>query len=100
MKALTSGTDVGVPTVPGEFKTKKPCVNWTGYQENPPTDEEHKDWLNQGKYTGGVMILCGLTYYGKDRQHLYLVGIDIDRQKGIDQFYTRNGKTISLQDHW
>ena len=99
MKALTSGTDVGVPTVPGEFKTKKPCVNWTGYQENPPTDEEHKDWLNQGKYTGGVMILRGLTYYGKDRQHLYLVGIDIDRQKGIDQFCTRNGKTISL-DHW
>jgi hypothetical protein len=46
------------------------------------------------------MILCGPICYRKDRQqqYLYLVGIDIDRQKGIDVFCTRNGKTISLQD--
>ena len=29
---------------------------------------------------------------------MYLVGIDIDRQNGIDAFCTRNGKVISLQD--
>lgn len=92
--------DIGVPTIPGEFKTKKPSVFWEGYQQKPPTEteDEHKEWLNQGKYSGGVMILCGTPCYRKDRAHLFLVGIDIDRQKGIDSFCTRNGKTVSLQD--
>jgi P4 family phage/plasmid primase-like protien len=92
--------DVGVPTIPGIFKTKRPLVPWEGYQQIPPTEEEHKEWLNQGKYSGGVMILCGTPCYRKDRQeqHLFLVGIDIDRQEGIDVFCTRNGKTASLQD--
>ena len=44
------------------------------------------------------MILCGLACYRKDRQNLYLVGLDIDKQKGIDEFCTRNGKVKSLQD--
>ena len=44
------------------------------------------------------MILCGLACYRKDRQNLYLVGVDIDKQKGIDEFCTRNGKVKSLQD--
>jgi hypothetical protein len=92
--------DVGVPTIPGEFKTKKPSVYWEGYQENPPCEEEHKEWLKQGKYSGGIMILCGTPCYRKDRQeqHLFLVGIDIDRQKGIDAFCTRDGKIASLKD--
>jgi P4 family phage/plasmid primase-like protien len=90
--------DVGVPTIPGQFKTKRPCVFWEGYQEHPPSEEEHKEWLKQGKYSGGVMILCGQVCYRKEIQNLYLVGVDIDKQKGIDEFCTRNGKTISLQD--
>lgn len=28
--------DIGVPTIPGKFKTKQPCVKWEGYQTNPP----------------------------------------------------------------
>lgn len=90
--------DIGVPTIPGEFKTKKPSVYWEGYQQKPPTEEEHKAWLNQGKYSGGVMILCGQACYRKDRENLYLVGVDIDKQKGIDEFCTRHGKTITLRD--
>ena len=90
--------DVGVPPIPGIFKSKRPAVPWEGYQEIPPTDEQHKIWLDNGDYKGGVMILCGRACYRKDREELYLVGIDIDRQKGIDAFCTGNGKTISLQD--
>ena len=44
------------------------------------------------------MILCGHVCYRKDRENLYLVGVDIDKQKGIDEFCTRNGKMMSLQD--
>ena len=90
--------DIGVPTIPGKYKTKRPSVYWEGYQEHPPSDEEHKEWLKQGKYSGGVIVLCGLACYRKDRQNLYLVGVDIDKQKGIDEFCTRNGKAKSLQD--
>jgi len=90
--------DVGVSTIPGQFKTKKPCVYWEGYQERPPSEEEHKRWLNEGKYRGGVMILCGQVCYRKDREHLFLLGIDIDKQKGIDAFCTRDGKQKTLQD--
>ena len=90
--------DVGVPTIPGKFKTKMPSVYWEGYQQNPPTEEEHKRWLNEGKYCGGVIILCGAVCYRKDREHLYLVGIDIDRKEGINAFCTRDGKTSPLKD--
>jgi hypothetical protein len=90
--------DIGVPTIPGKYKTKQPCVYWEGYQENPPTEEEHKRWLNEGKYSGGVIILCGLACNRKDRQNLYLVGVDIDKQKGIDEFCAASGKEYSLQD--
>jgi hypothetical protein len=44
------------------------------------------------------MILCGPVCYRKGSEHHYLVGIDIDRQTGIDAFCTRNGKTVSLLD--
>jgi hypothetical protein len=90
--------DIGVPTIPGIFKTKEPAVKWKEYQENPPTDEQHKQWLNSGAYNGGVMILCGPVRYRKDREGLFLVGIDLDKQKAIDEFCTRNGKTLSFQD--
>ena len=90
--------DIGVPTIPGLFKTKRPCLRWEGYQENPPNEEQHKAWLNEGKYTGGVMIFCGKVFHRKDRENLYLVGIDIDKQKGIDAFCERNGKTTTIED--
>lgn len=90
--------DVGVPTIPGKFKTKMPAVYWEGFQENAPTDEDHKRWLNEGKYGGGVMILCGQVCYRTDRNNLYLVGLDFDLQRGIDAFLTRGGKLESLQD--
>jgi putative DNA primase/helicase len=91
--------DVGVPTIPAKFKTKMPAVYWEGYQKEPPTEEEHKRWLNEGKYSGGIMILCGKPCYRTDKENLFLVGIDIDKQEGIDAFCTRDGKTISLQDY-
>jgi Bifunctional DNA primase/polymerase, N-terminal len=90
--------DVGVPTIPGKFKTKMPAVFWEEYQKKSPTEEEHKDWVNQGKYSGGIMILCGTPCYRTDRKNLFLVGIDFDRQRGIDAFLTRNGRKASLQD--
>jgi putative DNA primase/helicase len=90
--------DVGVPTIPGILKTKRPLVPWEGYQQNPPTDDEHKEWLKQRYYSGGVMILCGLASNRKDRENLYLVGVDIDKKSGIDAFVTRDGKITSLHD--
>jgi P4 family phage/plasmid primase-like protien len=90
--------DVGVPTIPGIFRSKRPAVPWEGYQENPPTDEQHKQWLNSGAYSGGIMVFCGAVRYRKDREGLYLVGLDFDKQKAIDEFCTRDGKTASLQE--
>jgi hypothetical protein len=90
--------DIGVPTIPGEFKKKKPAEGllWENYQSEPPSDEQHKAWLAQGKYTGGIMILCGRALHSKDKQNLYLVGIDIDNEKGLNAFLTRDGKSSSL----
>jgi phage/plasmid-associated DNA primase len=90
--------DVGVPTIPGIFKSKRPAVSWEGCQENPPTDAQHKRWLDNRDYGGGIMIFCGPVRYRKDREGLYLVGLDFDKQKAIDEFCTRDGKTVTLQN--
>jgi hypothetical protein len=89
--------DIGVPTIPGAFKTKEPAVKWREYQENPPTEDQHKAWLESGAYSGGIMILCG-PVHRKDREGLYLVGLDFDKQKAIEEFCTRNGKKASFHD--
>jgi hypothetical protein len=51
----------GLTVLPGLLGEKHPCVNWTEFQDTPPTDEHYEKWLRQFAKGNGFYLL-GATY--------------------------------------
>ena len=66
--AISGATILEFPLFQGSSKLEK-CRNWGKCISSLP-EEQHKQWLNQGNYSGGAIILCGLACYRKDRENL------------------------------
>ena len=54
-------------------------------------------WKKEDKFKEGFMIILGKIWRGSNKGHYY-IGIDIDKEFGIKEFCSRNGKTITLQE--
>ena len=55
------------------------------WQNSPILDEQHNEWKNTGAFNNGIAVIAGKLGRGpyKDK---YLVCIDCDNKKGIDEF--------------
>lgn len=91
---------IGVETLPAISKEKKPDDLWKRYQDptKPATDEEFQSRLDNDKFKDGICILTGRVRHRPDRRRLFYVVIDGDRADGIKELFTRNGRTITIQD--
>ena len=50
------------------------------------------------EYRDGIAIIVGKIWHRPDRNNLYLTFIDFDKQRGIDEVFTReDGLTLTLQ---
>ena len=63
------------------------------YQDEPIPIEIYDQWKREGKFDKGIAIILGKVYCGNNIGQ-YLIGIDIDREKGLSEFLTK--KTIEL----
>ena len=50
-----------------------------------------------GEYNKGIAIITGPIWRGKNKGK-YLIGIDCDNKKAIEEICTKDGNTISLQE--
>lgn len=89
--------DIGANVIPFDTLNCQPLVEWRGWQDQPIPEELHREWKQRGMFEKGLAVILGTVWHRPDRRGLYLVGIDIDNAKGIQEICTRNGKTITLQ---
>ena len=66
------------------------------YQNEPIPIELYDQWKREGKFRKGIAIILGKVYRGKNKDQ-YLIGIDIDREKGLREFLTKNNRHTELQ---
>jgi hypothetical protein len=89
---------IGVNVLPA--KDKRPLVQWKKWQNKPIPEDVHNQWKKQGAFAEGISIIPGKVWHNKERQGLYFIFLDADKQEAITELCTssRNGKKTSLDE--
>jgi len=86
--------EIGINVIPANTKEKKTFENWTIWQAHPIPVEMHESYKKAGSYKNGIAIITGKIWCGPN-QEKYLVSIDLDNKRAIEEFV---GSNISLED--
>ena len=89
--------ELGLNTIPAHTLVKKTSISWKEWQMKPIPEELHEQWKRENKFADGLAIIPGKVWHG-EHAGKYLIFIDCDNLKSIEEFCTRNGKTVSLRD--
>jgi hypothetical protein len=88
--------DIGVNVIPANTRKKETYESWKEWQDSPIPTELHEEWKESGAFNNGIAIILGKVWHNPHKTGLFLVGIDLDNQKAIEEVCNRNGGTISL----
>lgn len=90
--------EIGVNVIPADTKNKMTWVKWSDYQDSPIPEIQHNLWKEQNAFKDGMAIIVGKTWHHPLKKDLYLVFIDLDNQKAIDEFCTstKDGRTSTV----
>lgn len=92
---------IGVNTLPQPTKSRDPAKfkDWKVWQNKPIPTELFEQWISEGKFRNaeGMAIIVGKVWRGK-HEGKYLIFIDCDNRKAIEEFCTLNEKTAALVD--
>jgi P4 family phage/plasmid primase-like protien len=87
---------VGVNVIPFDTQKRIPIIyHYDEYQNEPIPIEIYEQWKRNGKFEKGIAIILGKVYRGNNIDQ-YLIGIDIDRKKGLSEFLTKNNRQTDL----
>ena len=89
---------IGANVIPADTRNKRPVVEWKQYQNVPIPQEQHNEWKQQGAFKDGMAIIAGKVWHNETKKGLYLILVDLDNQKAIDEFCTRNGVMTPLSE--
>ena len=89
--------DEGVNVIPANSKEKRPITPYKQYLNNPISSELFEAWKKTNQFKDGFIIILSKIWRGIN-EGKYLIGIDIDKELGIKEICTRNGKTITLSE--
>jgi hypothetical protein len=73
------------------------AVRWSEWQDKPIPKEQHEKWKKGNAFEKGIAILPGKIWFREDKKDLYLVFIDLDNQRAIDEFCSICG-VVNLQE--
>ncbi len=90
--------DIGVNVIPADTKNKAVYIKWSEWQDNPIPEELHNPWKSENKFSDGMAVILGKVWHNKEKQGLYLNGVDLDNLKAIEEICTYKGKAISIKE--
>jgi putative DNA primase/helicase len=91
---------IGANPLPADTKIKRIYVNWGEYQNKSIPIQVHKSRKEKGEYNNGLAVMTGPIHRGKN-EGKYLVGIDCDNRKAIDEICIELGfKNIDELSKW
>ena len=77
---------IGVNVIPADSRKKKTYEEWSMWQKSPISKEQHEKWRKENKFSNGMAIMPGNIWHREYKSDLFLVFIDLDNQKAIDEF--------------
>jgi hypothetical protein len=88
--------EIGVNVIPADTRKKKTFVEWKQWQTESIPEELHDQWKKEHRFADGLAIILGRVWRG---EHIgeYLIFIDCDNLKAIEEFCTRNDETTTLK---
>ena len=89
--------EIGMNVIPANTRKKETYESWLQWQENPIPVELHEQRKKNGEYNNGIAIVTSRIWRGLN-EGKYLIGIDCDNKKAIEEICIRNGKTITLEE--
>lgn len=76
---------IGVNVIPADTRRKITYETWSEWQDKPIPQELHDEWKKSGAFNNGIAIILGKVWHNPRRTNLYLIGIDLDNQKAIEE---------------
>ena len=89
---------IGVNVIPADTQKKGTYESWSEWQDKPIPQELHNDWKIQNAFSKGMAIIVGNVWHREDKKDHSLVFVDVDNVRAIEEFWTRDGKTATLQE--
>src|SRR5215211_3691517 len=88
--------EVAMSVIPADTKKKKTYIKWSQYQVQPVSEEQFQTWKQQDAFRDGLAIVPGKVWRGPYKGN-HLIFLDLDNQKTIEEFCTREGRTVPLE---
>ena len=89
---------IGVNVIPANTAHKDTHTEWIPWQNKPIPQELHDTWKHNHKFDNGLAVIPGKVWHRPDKIGQFLVIIDADTKKAIEELCTRNEKTTSLEN--
>jgi DNA replicative helicase MCM subunit Mcm2 (Cdc46/Mcm family) len=90
--------EIGANIIPADTRNKRPKVDWKQHQNVPISEEQHKKWKLEDAFKDGMAIIAGKVWHNTAKQGLYLICVDLDNEKAIEEFCTRKGVKTPLSE--
>ena len=88
--------DIGVNVIPADTRRKVTYESWAEWQNKPIPQELYSEWKASGAFNNGIAIILGKVWHNPNKTDLYLIGIDLDNQKAIEEICNRNDRTMNI----
>jgi DNA replicative helicase MCM subunit Mcm2 (Cdc46/Mcm family) len=92
---------IGVNVIPQPTKSRDPAkfTPWKPWQDKSIPTEDFEQWIKEGRFRDaeGIGIIVGKVWRGKHTGE-FLIFIDCDNNKAIEEFCTLNEQTVTLPD--
>lgn len=88
--------DIGANVIPANTRKKETYESWKEWQDNPVPSDLHNEWKTSGAFDNGIAIILGKVHHNRQKEGLYLIGIDCDNAKAIEEICLQDDKSISL----
>ena len=89
---------IGVNVIPANTREKTVGVSWKEYQNNAISEEQHDKWKQEHAFDNGMAVIAGKIWHDSMRKQLYLILVDLDNQKAINEFAQKNGIKTPLTE--
>jgi P4 family phage/plasmid primase-like protien len=92
--------EIGANVIPADTRFKRTYIQWGQWQDKLIPEELHNQWKLEEAFSNGMAVILGRVWHRQvcDLANYYLVGVDADNKKAIEEICTRGDKTTTLQE--
>src|SRR5215203_25141 len=88
--------EIGANIIPANTREKNTFIGWSECQGKPISNEVHESRKKNGYYNNGIALIPGPLWRGP-HEGKYLVAIDLDNKKAIEEFCRNNLEKLKQQ---